>query len=534
MQQALQSAIRQWQEAIGSEHVHLDQRSQQQIATTTFLTSHQVPAIIKPKSREEVQRCIRIANNLKVPVYVVSTGKNWGNGSAVPVQDECVVMHLGRMNRIPLEGFNRNQAYATVEPGVTQGQLAEFLRRQQADLWVDVTGSSPECSLIGNIMERGHGHSAYSNRVSHISHLEVVLPNGDCIETGFGKYDNACASPVYPWGVGPSLDGLFTQSNLGIVTRATIWLMPKPEKIECFYFSVQGEEQLEQVIDALQPLRLRGVLNSAIHIGNNYKVLNTYQQYPWNLTNGRTPLPVEVLKTASENVGCGDWNGSGALYGTRSQISDAKRQLRRALKGKVTRLNFMTDNTLSIAKRFPKIIGKFLGLNLESLLPVIESIYGMQKGIPSDVAMASTYWRKKQPPPESKDPDRDRCGLIWYSPVAPLEGRHASAIFNTAKKIMLLCSFEPLVSVVFVSERVLCCVISILYDREVPGEDQKAMECHAEIVADLAELGYYPYRLGIQNMAQLPPTDANYVNLIHNIKTTFDPNHILSPGRYEF
>lgn len=528
---SLDDAIKEWKGVLGQEYVDLETDSISRIAEATFKIERRVVAIIRPKDSGQVQSCMRIASRYKIPVYVVSTGKNWGNGSSVPTQDGCIVMHLGRMTAI--KDFNEKLAYVTIEPGVTQRQLAAFLKEKQSGLWLDITGSSPDCSLIGNIMERGHGHSAYSNRVEHISNLSVVLPNGDSIETGFGKYPNALAAPVYPWGLGPSLDGLFIQSNMGIVTSLTLWLMPIPEAFECFYFLMTGEVELERVIDALQPLRLKGILKSAIHIGNDYKVLNTYDQYPWELAEGRTPLPEEVLKKVSNRIGCCEWNGSGALYGTRQQVADARQQLRSALKGKVKRLNFMTDTRLSIAKRFPKLLGYLLKVDLQALLPVMEAIYGMQKGIPSDVAMASVYWRKKQPPPAIKDPDHDRCGLIWYSPIAPLEGRHAVVMFNEVRKIMLAFRFEPMVSVVFISERALCCVVSIVYDRDIPGEDENAMQCHDTIINRLAELGYYPYRLGVQNMSKLPTPHENYLQVAKKLKAVIDPEHILSPGRYE-
>jgi 4-cresol dehydrogenase (hydroxylating) len=33
---------------------------------------------------------------------------------------------------------------------------------------------------------------------------------------------------VFKWGYGPTLDGMFTQSNYGICTKMGFWLMPKP------------------------------------------------------------------------------------------------------------------------------------------------------------------------------------------------------------------------------------------------------------------------------------------------------------------
>ncbi len=44
----------------------------------------------------------------------------------------------------------------------------------------------------------------------------------------------------------------------------------------------------------------------------------------------------------------------------------------------------------------------------------------------------------------------------------------------------------------------------------------------------------YPYRLSTHSMNSLPLAQDDYSCLIQKIKDSLDPNHILSPGRYEF
>ena len=56
--------------------------------------------------------------------------------------------------------------------------------------------------------------------------MEIVLANGEVLRTGFGHFGTAKAANVYKYGVGPYIDGLFTQSNFGIVTKIGVWLMP--------------------------------------------------------------------------------------------------------------------------------------------------------------------------------------------------------------------------------------------------------------------------------------------------------------------
>ena len=56
--------------------------------------------------------------------------------------------------------------------------------------------------------------------------LEVVLANGEVLRTGMGAMPNSEVWHQYKYGFGPLVDGLFSQSNFGIVTRMGLWLMP--------------------------------------------------------------------------------------------------------------------------------------------------------------------------------------------------------------------------------------------------------------------------------------------------------------------
>jgi 4-cresol dehydrogenase (hydroxylating) len=302
---------------------------------------------------------------------------------------------------------------------------------------MDATGASPRCSLIGNTMERGFGHTPYGDHFAHTCGLEVVLPDGGVIETGFARFASAQAAPLHRWGVGPVLDGLFSQSNFGIVTRMTIWLMPAPEYFQAYYFRCEDEEGLSAVIDALRPLRLNGTIRSASHIANDYKVLQALQQYPWEETNGATPLGADAMAGFRRTLKIGAWNGSGALYGTRGQVKEARRLIRRALAGKASRLEFMDDRRLRLASRFARVYQYFTGWNLERTLAVLKPVYGLMKGIPTAHPLASTYWRKRTPPPASMDPDRDGCGLLWCSPVAPNDGENAQRLTGIASETLL-------------------------------------------------------------------------------------------------
>ena len=522
-------ALKQLADIVGAEYVTSEDAPLRAAETGTYETGNGVSAIVRPANRLEVQECMRAANRLRLRIYPISSGRNWGYGSRMPAADNCVLLDLGRMNRIV--DFSKELAYVTVEPGVTQAQLYEFLQTHGAHLWMDSTGASPQCSLIGNAVERGFGHTPYGDHFAHSCGLEVVLPQGDVIDTGLGRYPGAKAAPLYRWGVGPALDGLFSQSNFGIVTRMTIWLMPAPEYFQAYYFRCETEEGLAGIIDALRPLRLNGTLRSASHIANDYKVVQALQQYPWEQMEGETPLCGPRFEELRRDLKIGKWNGSGALYGTKAQVREAARLLRRALDGKASGLQFLDDRKLAAASRFAGIYEKLTGWNLKRTLAVLRPVYGLMKGIPTDQPLNSTYWRKRTPPPAQMNPDSDGCGLLWCSPIAACDGAQAREVTSLATDLILAHGFEPAISLTMLTERALACIVSIAYDRQAPGEDARALSCHRDLLEQFASRGYYSYRLPVGSMSAMGERSA-YTDLLESLKLTLDPNGVLSPGRY--
>lgn len=523
-------ALKRWAGAIGSENVITEEPARREAETATFATRNRVPAILRPGTRDEVAECLRVATACRVAVYPISGGKNWGYGSRVPAGDGSVLMDLGRINRIL--DFSEELAYVTVEPGVTQAQLFEFLAERHSALWMDATGASPFSSLIGNTLERGFGHTPYGDHFAHSSGMEVVLPTGEIIETGFGRFASAVATPIYRWGVGASLDGLFTQSNFGVVTRMTLWLMPAPEYFQAYYFQCGSDEDLASTVDALRPLRLNGTIRSSSHIGNDYKVITAIEQYPWEAMGGRTPLQGEVLTRLRRELKIGAWNGSGALYGTRAQVKEARRLLRQALGGKARKLQFVDDKLLALASRFAGPAEFLTGWNVRRALEVLGPVYRLMKGVPTDHPLLSTYWRKRTPPPkDGMNPDRDGCGLLWCSPVVPNTGRHARRVTEAVTGLVLERGFEPAISLTMLTDRSLSCIISLTYDRDQPGEDAAALSCYQDLLTALAGLGYYSYRLSVASMDRSEGAVA-YTDVLKRIKSSLDPAGILAPGRY--
>ena len=500
----LTKALNAWRKLLGSNHVLTDTSTLSTYETATFKTTQRIPGILQPADRSEVQECVRIANRYRVPLYPVSRGRNWGLGSRVPVQNSNVILDLHRLNRII--DYNEKLAYIVVEPGVTFLQAYDYLTKKQSKLLLSVIGGPADASMIGNAVERGDGGGPYGTRMAYICAFEVVSPTGECIHTGFSRFADAQCAHTHLWGTGPYIDGLFTQSNLGVVTQMTFWLAPMPKYPQLFECMLKKASGLPKFIDQLQTLFLHGVLKDCCFtIWNSYKMLAGMRRYPWDEVDGRTPLFLKKLK------GVEPWFGAGTLHSASRKHGRSERKIvRKALRDHLDSLNFFDLDEGS------------------------DFLNALNWGVPCNSNIKSTYWRKQTEVPETMDPDRDGCGVIWLCLALPFDGKSISEFIPRLEVALKQYKFEPNLGLHCISARSVYLYVAVMYDREIEGEDERAMRCYDQLMQMAIKAGYYPYRLGIQSMDALPRPRDDYGKVMFALKSALDPNTILAPGRYEF
>ncbi|SEU08618.1 FAD-binding oxidoreductase [Stigmatella erecta] len=499
----LQEALEAWRRELGEEHVLADEATLARARTATFATTQAVGAVLRPGSPQEVRSCVQIAHQLRVPITPVSAGRNQGYGSRVPAQNG-VLVELGRMNRV-LE-FNEELAYLTVEPGVTFAQAHAFLEEQGSRLQLATIGGPPQASLIGNALERGDGMGPSGDIFQHVCGLEVVLPTGECLRTGPGRYPRAQAASVLRWGAGPALDGLFSQSNLGIVTRMTFWLAPRAACLRLVSGIIEDPFQLGPVVERMRQLRLEGTLREAFSLWNDYKVFSVLGQYPWEAARELTPLPEPQRQKLRAEWNVFPWHLNCVLEApSEAQARAAQERVEHVLKDALPSLTFLRE---------------------EEVGP------GRLRQPPSARNLRMMYWRKRTPLPEVPEPERDGCGFIWLSCAVPMTAAHVETALALAEPIPLRFGFEPNLCVLGVSARCAYLVVAIIYDREAEGEDARAMECHHALQQALGEAGYYPARLGIQSPVLPFAPEDDSPGVLRTLKAALDPHGILAPGRY--
>jgi 4-cresol dehydrogenase (hydroxylating) len=223
-------------------------------------------AAVAPQTAEQVQAVVRAANARRVPLYPISTGRNLAYGGSAPVYSGSVVLDLKRMNRV-IE-VNERSAYALVEPGVSYFDLYNYITERNLDVWIDPPDPGWG-SVIGNALDGGGGWTAYPFRDHFGAHcgMEVVLGDGEIVRTGMGAVPNSKTWQENKWGYGPWVDGLFRQSNMGVVTKMGFWLMPRPEAYITGTAQVFNERDIIPLMDTLNLLENQHVVNGSTQLG---------------------------------------------------------------------------------------------------------------------------------------------------------------------------------------------------------------------------------------------------------------------------
>jgi 4-cresol dehydrogenase (hydroxylating) len=530
--EAAETALRAWRHALGDDAVRTDAASLERLGRSTAPRAHAPGCVLYPRDAAGVQAVVAAAAAAGWPIYPVSRGRNWGYGDACPTVPGAAIVDLSRMDRITRT--DADLGWVTLEPGVTQGQLHAHVRAHAPGFWADMSGAGPDASVLGNMIERGFGHTPYADHFRTVSSLEVVLANGEIVETGFGHFAGARAAEVFPYGVGPVLDGLFSQANLGIVTRATVWLCPRPEDFRFFYLRVDDPDGLAALIDALRPLRLGGVLNSAVHIGNDLRVISGNEGYPWEAAGGATPLPEALRARMRAASGVGAWNASGALVGSPAQVRAAAARLRAAVRG-LGRVVFVGDTKLALGRRVAGWLGRAgLGATLSRQLDALEPNYGLLRGEPSTWALRGCQWRLRAPAADpAADPRDCGAGLMWLSPVLPIRGSDAQRLMDLVRPILARHGFDELVTFTLLNERAMVAVINLAFDKSVAADCAAAEAAYPALLAALLDAGYPPYRVGPTGMPALwEGGGAGFWRAAQAVKQALDPAGILAPGRY--
>lgn len=500
--------------AVGRRHVVSGRHALGAAGRTTYATHQRLAAIVRPGTSAQVQAVMRVAHEHGVAVHPVSGGRNWGYGARVPIADGAVLLDLSRLDRIV--AYDGELGSVTIEAGVTQAALAEYLLAAGDRFRIDANGSSPRSSLVGNLLARGFGATAYGDHVAAACGFEVVLADGSLVHTGYGAFPGSRAAGLDRWAPGPMIDGLFSQSNFGVVTKLTLWLMPAPERVETVMFEMDDLDSVAVCCDAVRRFKLDGTIRGTFWLGNHWRVVTALQQFPWE--NGDPPLGIAEGDALARRLGIARWTGFVPLYGSAGRVAVDRRAVQAELRGKARRVTCLDDRILKDAEASPH--ARFAS-----------NLYQAYSGRVV-TGLSRAYWRKRTPVADDLDPDRDRVGFIFCTAAVPLRGADVAEAGAVAETVIERHGYEPAINYIGTRDRTIQLLASIAYDREVPGADERAMSCYSELAAKLTGSGFTPFRLGVHSMAEMDKAEPGYTGVLRAIKAALDPRGIVAPGHY--
>jgi len=202
-------------------------------------------AIVRPADTRQVSQIIKIANEYKIPITPRSGGSSL-QGEVIPVEGGLVI-DLLRLDTIELYQDLRS---VSVGAGVIFGTLDKYLNMY--DLWLPVyPGSSLTATIAGNVAVNGSGFG--SSRFGCIAELvlglEIVLPNGEVIQTGSEANPNA-PGPFLRYAFGPDLTGLFIGSLgiFGIITKVSLKVFKRMHFFDFNTYGFQTPQDAEKFV----------------------------------------------------------------------------------------------------------------------------------------------------------------------------------------------------------------------------------------------------------------------------------------------
>jgi 4-cresol dehydrogenase (hydroxylating) len=488
---------------LGADSVNRSEETLVRYGENTMPGGDRRPAgVIYPATTAQVQSVVMAANRHKVPLHPVSTGNNIGLGSRAAVSPGQVVLDLGRrMSRI-LE-VDERLGFAVVEPGVSYQAMHDELVRLGNKLMLDVTSGPPQGGMLGNALDKGAGYTPYFDHFGLACGMEVVLGNGDVLRTGDGSLnrDTLANWHTSKYSFGPNLDGLFAQSNYGIVTRMGIWLLPRPPAIRSFHFAFPDDDDLEEIVELCRPLKMSNFVPTLFRVANDLYLCGSEGESPeYRLSGGRRAISDSGRRTLRERIGVGAWTVSGAFYGPSAAAMEPQIQRVREHFGRSGKARYIPHEEVGS-------------------IPPLQVAVNAFSGIPSHGEVGLLKWRPGG-------------GNTWFLPGTPMDGKVANEFQLLCRKTCEQHGLDYMVMNVC-GPRFARGLHVLCFNREDADERHRADACYRAMAEQVAARGVFVGRAPIDyhgfHMQQTVPA---FRNACSAIKRALDPNGIIAPGRY--
>lgn len=300
------------------------------------LAAYQCPPMLAvlPESTEQVANILKICSEFGVPVVPRGAGTSLAGG-ALPTQD-CVILGVARLNDV-LEISYENRTIR-VQSGRTNLSVTGAVETN-GFFYAPDPSSQLACAIAGNIaMNSGGAHCLkYGVTTNNLLGVTMVTMAGEVVQIGGEHLD----APGY------DLLGLIcgSEGQLGVITEATLKILPKPEGARPVLIGFDSNEVagacvsdiiragiLPVAIEFMDRPVIRAVENF-VHAGYpDVEALLIIEvegsdgeidsQLKWISDIARQHNPVELRQSQSDAESANIWKGRKAAFGAMGQIND--------------------------------------------------------------------------------------------------------------------------------------------------------------------------------------------------------------------
>ncbi|KAK5064358.1 hypothetical protein LTR84_000191 [Exophiala bonariae] len=443
-------------------------------------TAHQASAALCPQFTEEIQAIVRIANAYRIPLY----------GGPAPRETGTVVLSLHRMKSI-LE-VNETLTYVVVEPGVTFFDLDKYFKEHDFNLWIG-TPALGWGSIVGNVriqcsgishmatsetLDRGHGYTPSGDRQHGIGSMEVVLPSGELLRTGQWGVSRSPSAHACSNNFGPQIDGLFLQSNLGIVTKLAVYVDVAPPAYMSIVVNCPEVEQLSPLIDTLQQLFREEILQNHIHIVNiNHFASRDSRKHMQQQREG--PLGEDTLDRMRKKYKTGYWRGAFDLYGSEAMIAVRFERIKEVFAKRLS--GAWLDHKLFLGKDGKPVDNKEVG-TIGAGFPNMMGAALADYNLPADGTGAGAH--------------------IDATLILPCIGKVTLDWFVKMRKLMEDLGADPFIGC-HVFNRHILFVQEYVFDKTQQSHRERGQKVLASVMAAAKEAGFANYRSHLDHMGAI-------------------------------
>src|SRR5215212_4930808 len=274
---------------VGAENVVVDPEKVEPYGSDAVKEKFPPEAVVFPESTEQMVAILKLANEYLFPVTARGGGVGY-TGGAVPV-DGGIVVGTDRMKKI-IE-INADDLYVICQPGLTTFELQQAVEKYGL-LFPPDPASYKDSYIGGNIAENAGGMRTpkYGVTKHSVLGLEIVTATGEIIRTGGKTVKNV---------VGFDLTGLMCGSEgmLGIITEATLKLLPMPEATSTIRASFKTMEEACRVLTKFTP---EGLLPMAMEVIDKYCIEAVEGNFAFGLSKDANSILLVAVDGSREQV----------------------------------------------------------------------------------------------------------------------------------------------------------------------------------------------------------------------------------------